>query len=96
MIFFICLRRYYSSEQYLLNENVCLIKPVRIRYPVNVAWGKRKEVGVGVHVETLDLKCQGTTHLAGYSQVMKIAIKCILYKIVVMMSLLQRYLMTLI
>jgi hypothetical protein len=58
--------------------------------------GREKEVGIGVHMETLDLKYQGTTHLAGYSQVRKIAIKCILYKMVVMMSLLQRYLLTLI
>jgi hypothetical protein len=49
-----------------LDENVSLINSVRTRYPVNRAWGERN-VDVGVHVETVDLKLLGRTHLGGHS-----------------------------
>jgi len=38
------------------------MKPVRTRYPVNRAWEERN-VDIGVHVETVDLKPLGRTHL---------------------------------
>jgi hypothetical protein len=78
-----------------LNENVSLIKPAGTRYPVNSAWAEIN-VDIGVHVETVDLKLLGRTHLGGYSVMRKMTIKCIIYKIVEMISLLLCYLMTLI
>jgi len=77
-----------------LNENVSLIKPVITRYPVNRAWEGRN-VDINVHVETVDLKPLGRTHLGGPSVMEKITIKCIMYKIE-LISVLLCYLMTLI
>jgi hypothetical protein len=78
----------------LFNENVSLIKPVRTRYPVNRAW-EEGNVDIGVYVETVDLKRLGRTHLGGNSVTEKITIKCTMCKIVEMMLLLPRYLVTL-
>jgi hypothetical protein len=78
-----------------LKENISLIKPVRTRYTVNRAWEERS-VDIGVHVENVDLKPLGRTQLGGRTVTGKITINCIVYKMVVMISLLLRYLMTLI
>jgi len=59
---FICLH----LDQYLLNETFSLIKSVRTRHPVKRAWEERN-VDIGVHVETVDLKPLGRNHLGGHS-----------------------------
>ena len=71
-----------------------LVKPVRTRHPVNRAWEERN-LGIGVHVETVDLKPLGRTHFGGHSVMRKITIKCIIFKTVETISLLLCYLRTL-
>lgn len=63
---------------------------------MNVVCEKRREAEERVRVETLDLKYQGRIHVAGYSLVGKVTMKCVVHKVVVIILLLPRYLMTLI